>query len=157
CENERTVKLTDRRLSWDQSGYIRLPPWLSRAGRRGRHRQRAFRFLELSERLIVRFKLAILLVTGLMLFTAVATTASGRHSSAWLLTRSRWSMLQLLGIPPKREEIDADWERRRKYDIEQTRGKLRSTYAEYGPSMRGLLDYAGLDPDHALLRWGNFD
>jgi len=23
--------------------------------------------------------------------------------------------------------------------------------------MRRLLDYAGLDPDHALLRWGNFD
>ena len=24
-------------------------------------------------------------------------------------------------------------------------------------AMRRLLDYAGLDPDHALLRWGNFD
>ena len=35
--------------------------------------------------------------------------------------------------------------------------KLRSTYAEYDPPMRRLLDYAGLDPDHALLRWGNFD
>src|SRR4029079_5148878 len=25
------------------------------------------------------------------------------------------------------------------------------------PPMRRLLDYAGLDPGHALLRWGNFD
>ena len=43
------------------------------------------------------------------------------------------------------------------HEIEQTKAKLRSTYAEYGESMQRLLDYAGLDPDHALLRWGNFD
>jgi hypothetical protein len=75
----------------------------------------------------------------------------------WLATRARWSVLQGIGIPPGRDEIDAVWRRRRLHDIEQTRGKLRSTYAEYNPPMRRLLDYAGLDPDHALLRWGNFD
>ena len=69
----------------------------------------------------------------------------------------RWAVLGLVGLSPGRAEIDADWHRKRLYDIEQTRAKLRSTYAEYDPPMRRLLDYAGLDPDHALLRWGNFD
>src|SRR5208282_6062590 len=68
----------------------------------------------------------------------------------WPAARSRWAVLQGIGIPPGRDEIDADWRRRRLHDIEQTRGKLRSTYTEYDPAMRRLLDYAGLDPDHAL-------
>jgi hypothetical protein len=113
--------------------------------------------LDRSERLALRFKLVILLSTAATLITVIGSTASGRHAAAWLITRSRWSLLQLVGISPSRDEIDADWKRRRMFDISQTRGKLRSTYAEYKPSMQLLLDYAGLDPDHALLRWGNFD
>src|SRR5207248_7597291 len=74
-----------------------------------------------------------------------------------LAARSRWSLLRVVGVPPARDEIEADWKRRRLHEIEQTKAKLRSTYAEYGTSMQRLLDYAGLDPDHALLRWGNFD
>ena len=93
----------------------------------------------------------------MVVLIAVSSTASGRHAAGWLATRTRWSLLQVVGITPHREEINADWKRRRLHDIEQTRGKLRSTYAEYGPSMQRLLDHAGLDPDHALLRWGNFD
>ena len=31
------------------------------------------------------------------------------------------------------------------------------TFAEYPPPMQRLLRFAGLDPEHALVRWGNFD
>ena len=47
--------------------------------------------------------------------------------------------------------------RKRRFDIEQSRGTLASTFAEYSPPLQRLLQYAGLDPDHALVRWGNFD
>ena len=33
----------------------------------------------------------------------------------------------------------------------------REIYAEAKPEMRRLLDYAGLDPDRCVIRWGNFD
>src|SRR5271166_4732765 len=119
--------------------------------------QRCFGFLERSQRLARRFKAAILLGTSLVVIVTLTSSSSGRYLAGWLATRSRWAVLHGIGIPPGRDEIDADWRRRRLHDIEQTRGKLRSTYAEYDPAMRKLLDYAGLDPDHALLRWGNFD
>jgi hypothetical protein len=113
--------------------------------------------VERSERLARRFKAVILLGTVFLVSLILATSSSGRYLARWLETRSRWTLLRAVGLSPSREEIDADWRRKRLYDIEQTRAKLRSTYAEYGPPMRRLLDYAGLDPDHALLRWGNFD
>ena len=75
----------------------------------------------------------------------------------WALTRCRWGLLQAVGLSPDRAEVDADWQRKRLYDIGQTRAKLRDVYAGYDPAMKRLLTYAGLDPDHALLRWGNFD
>src|SRR5271157_3621933 len=137
--------------------FLRLPGWLAGEPRHARPAQRCFGFLERSQRLARRFKAAILLGTFLVVVVTLASSSSGRYLVGWLATRSRWAVLQGIGIPPGRDEIDADWRRRRLHDIEQTRGKLRSTYAEYDPAMRRLLDYAGLDPDHALLRWGNFD
>jgi hypothetical protein len=108
-------------------------------------------------RLARRFKAGILVGTAGLVLLVLDSSSTGREALSWLTTRARWALLQALGIPIARKEIDHDWRRRRLYDIDQTRGKLRSTYAEYGPAMRRLLDYAGLDPDHALLRWGNFD
>ena len=148
------LKLTPRPTTSRSGTAARLPIWL-----RGKPRlvQRSFGFDERSRRLARRFKIAILLGTALVLAATLAASSSGRNLAIWLATRSRWAVLQAIGLPPDREEVNADWQRRRLHDIEQTRGKLRSTYAEYDPAMRRLLDYAGLDPDHALLRWGNFD
>ena len=84
-------------------------------------------------------------------------TTNGRHAAWWLQTRTRWAALQLVGKSPSREDIHADWRHTRLYDIQRTRGKLREVYDQYDPVMKRLLDYAGLDPERALLRWGNFD
>lgn len=120
-------------------------------------RQELLPFLARSEALERRFKVIIATVTALLLTAMVAGTPTGRYYAQWLATRGRWSVMKAIGLRPSRAEIDADWNRRRMYDIASARRKLATNYASYTPPMRRLLDYAGLDPDHALLRWGNFD
>jgi hypothetical protein len=131
--------------------------WLGNGAADRRLVQRSFAFLERSQRLTQRFKIAIVLGTSALIFLLSASSTSGRFVVGWLATRSRWALLRSIGISPARAEIDADWRSKRRHDIELARGRLRETYVEYGSAMRRLLDYAGLDPDHALLRWGNFD
>jgi hypothetical protein len=138
-------------------GKDRFPRGLARLGRRHLPAQRSFGFVERSRRLARRFKAAIALGTLLLVSSLLLGTSSGRYAARWALTRSRWTVLQAVGLPLDRAEVDADWQRKRLYDIGQTRGKLREVYAGYDSAMKRLLTYAGLDPDHALLRWGNFD
>jgi hypothetical protein len=137
--------------------FFQRPWWLGGDASNRRLVQQSFAFLERSQRLTRRFKIVIVLGTSALVFLLLASSISGRYLAGWLATRSRWALLQSIGIPPTRAEIEADWKRKRRHDIEAAHRKLRETYAEYGPAMRRLLDYAGLDPDHALLRWGNFD
>ncbi|MDR3619092.1 MAG: SGNH/GDSL hydrolase family protein [Paludisphaera borealis] len=108
-------------------------------------------------RLARRFKLAILTITASIVVGLLSGTTVGRHAAHWAWTRPRWALLHAVGRSIDRSEIDADWRHRRLYDIKQARGKLKDAYDQYDPKMKGLLDYAGLDPAHALLRWGNFD
>jgi hypothetical protein len=122
-----------------------------------RLRQQSFEFTERPRRLARRFKVLILAFTTSLVILLIVSTATGRHLARWLETRSRWAVLRTVGLEPERKDVENDWQRKRLYDIEQTRSKLRSVYAEYQPPMRQLLDFAGLDPGHALLRWGNFD
>jgi len=124
---------------------------------RARARQKSFAFVDRSNRLVRRFKLVIALLTACVVGGLLFGTAPGRYAAWWLQSRTRWTALRLVGESPSRADIDADWRRWRLYDIERTRGKLRDVYGQYDPKMKRLLDYAGLDPDHALLRWGNFD
>lgn len=152
-----TVRSFRRSSSTRLNGFLRPPDWLAGGGARSPTHQRLLPFLDRSERLARRFKVGIALVTAAVILLIFLISPTARYAAVWLGTHARWTALQAIGVPPSREEIDAQWRRRRRHDMEQTRGKLRSTYTEYGPEMRGLLDYAGLDPDHALLRWGNFD
>jgi hypothetical protein len=82
---------------------------------------------------------------------------SGRYLASWLTARGRQLAQRAIGLEPDRSEIDADWRRRRQFDVAHARGSLAATFAEYPPPMQRLLEFAGLDPDHALVRPGNFD
>ena len=152
-----TVRFLNRARSSRFRAFFRLPNWLTGERRRRRTRQLLLPFLDRSRRLARRFKAGIMMITAAVVLLIYVASPTARYAAAWLATHGRWVLLEAVGLDPPREEIDAQWRRRRLHDIDQTRAKLRSTYAEYEPAMRKLLDYAGLDPDHALLRWGNFD
>jgi hypothetical protein len=125
--------------------------------RRRPMRQGVFQFIDRARRLERTFKLIIALATvGLIVFFLTALSP-GRYLSGWVAARARELARQAVGLPPDRAEIDAAWKRKRVFDIEQSHGSLKSTFAEYSPKLQRLLEYAGLDPDHALVRWGNFD
>ncbi|WP_165249910.1 SGNH/GDSL hydrolase family protein [Paludisphaera soli] len=125
--------------------------------RRPRFRQRSFRFVVRGERLARRFKQVILGLTACLSACLLIGTATGRYAASWTFGQARRAVATLTGEADSRTWIDADWRRRRLFDMEQARGKLRAAYDAYDPKVKELLDAAGLDPDHALLRWGNFD
>src|SRR6516165_1501992 len=152
-----TVKSNSKTSPRSTLDTIWVPRGLRWIGRRRPPAQRSFAFVERSRRLARRFKAVIALGTLLFVSLLVVGTSSGRYAARWVETRCRWALLQAAGLAPERAEVDADWQRKRLYDIGQTRAKLRDVYAGYDPAMKRLLTYAGLDPGHALLRWGNFD
>jgi hypothetical protein len=120
-------------------------------------RQRVFAFVERTERLDRTFKWVIGLATIGSIAFFLTVLSPGRFLSSWMAARARALAMQAIGLPPDRGEVDADWTRKRRFDIEQSRGSLTGTFAQYSPATQGLLRYAGLDPEHALVRWGNFD
>ncbi|HEX3448867.1 MAG TPA: SGNH/GDSL hydrolase family protein [Isosphaeraceae bacterium] len=125
--------------------------------RRPEKRQRVFAFVSRAERLERTFKLTIAITTMFLLASFLTFLSPGRYLTSWLKARAWQLTTQAMGLPLDRGEIDADWQRKRLFDIEQSRGTLEGTFAEYPPAMQRLLRYAGLDPEHALVRWGNFD
>lgn len=62
-----------------------------------------------------------------------------------------------MGIPTPREEIDEKWKRFRLQGIADSRRALPEIYDNATPAIQRLMRYAGLDPEHGLLRWGNYD
>jgi len=120
-------------------------------------RQQAFSFVHRARRVDRWFKVAIAGITvGTSAFLLAALPA-GRYLAGWLGTRARWVALRTVGLEPDREEIDAQWTRKREFDMASARAKLAGTFAEYSPTEQRLLHFAGMDPEHVLLRWGNFD
>lgn len=130
--------------------------FLSHRGSKG-HRQRGLPFLERRERLERRFKRAILLLTCLACAGVIAGTRSGRHVSRRFALEGRSVLLRGAGLASERAVIDARRRVERQREVEQTRRIHRQVYAEATPALRRLLDHAGLGPEDAVLRWGNYD
>jgi hypothetical protein len=103
------------------------------------------------------FKIVLILTTLAIIFALVLGLPVGRYWTGWMLTRARWRALETIGLKPDHAEIEADWRRKRLSDISSARRSLAATFAEYPDAMQRVLRFAELDPDHALVRWGNFD
>ncbi len=125
--------------------------------RRPRLKQRRFGFIERAEILERTFKIVLSVGTIVTLLAVVMALPVGRYWAIRLLARTRWLAQSAVGQKIDHREIEADWQRRRLFDVASARKSLAATFAEYPPAMQRLLRFAELDPDHALVRWGNFD
>jgi len=122
-----------------------------------RHHQRLFGFYRRRGRLDRWFKIGIVAGTIALVAILLSALAPGRYLANWAAARGRWLALRSIGLEPDRSEIDDDWQRKRLFDIEQSKAKLASSFAEYNEAAQQLLRFAGMDPDHVLIRWGNFN
>lgn len=119
--------------------------------------QRVFGFVERSRRLQRRFKLAILTVTILTLVGLLAGSPRGRNLAMGAIDAAKASARWAVGLSTPRAEVDAAMDRNRLLAIDDAARKFRENFPTMNEPIQRLFRYAGSDPDHGLLRWGNYD
>jgi hypothetical protein len=128
-----------------------------RKSRKAVARQRQFPFRDRMERLDRWFRRAVVGLTFLAIVGLVAGSATGRYLVRRAVAQARWAVIGTVGLKPSRAEIEADWRLKREQAIKQTGATYREIFADATPERKRLLQFAGLDPGQAVLRWGNFD
>jgi hypothetical protein len=118
--------------------------------------QRVFDFIRRPRRSERWFKGLILAVTCLTIALILGALPKGRYLSSELASGARRAWRYTIGLPTPRSEIDEGWRRYREQGIADSRRELDRLFAEVDPATQRLMRYAGLDPEHGLLRWGNF-
>jgi lysophospholipase L1-like esterase len=130
-------------------------PWFGR--RSVRPRQRVLAFVERASRRERLFKRAILLLTGVVIILIFRAFPWGRYLSSSIDAWASRSFRAALGRSRSRREIDESWRDFRRREIELLRPRVERYFAESDPNLQRLMRYAGMDPEHGLLRWGNFN
>jgi hypothetical protein len=121
------------------------------------YRQNVFSFVARSQRRRRWFKSAILLVFAATIAIIVAGLPKGRYVVASFASEARKAARYSIGLPTPRTEIDDDWKRFRLEGIADSKRALRNWFKGIEPPNRRFMTYAGLDPEHGIVRWGNFN
>ncbi len=116
-----------------------------------------FGFMERSQRRERWFRRLIVITTCLAIVLILRGIPWGRYLSNSITTKVRQAARQVTGFQQPRYETDADWRRFRQLQIETTRPRAERSYYDADPAYQRLLLYAGMDPEHMLLRWGNYN
>jgi hypothetical protein len=136
-------------------------PWQRRLGVRMRApsaRQRMLPFLERTTRREWLFKRVILGATLVVLAAMIGGTQSARYRLLLGAIQIRDALVRkLFGTEPDRGEIEAEWQLRRQHGIAETLKSLTSFYNATSAEIRELFQVAGMDPEHALIRYGRAD
>jgi hypothetical protein len=115
-------------------------------------------FLERSRRRQILFKQGIVALTLLAIVGIVAASRTGRDQARlWSNRASDAFARTLFGLQPDRARIDAEWTLRRRRGIDEVRRSLTAFYRRTSDEMRALFQVAGMDPEHALIRYGRGD
>jgi lysophospholipase L1-like esterase len=122
-----------------------------------RDRQLTFRFVERRRSRERQFRRAIVGLTALTIVAMFTILPSGRDLAERTIVWTRQAFRDLIGVVPTRDEIEAQTTQKRARDNAGTRGIFRDIYGRTPPAMRRLLEYAGITPDEAVIRTGNFD
>lgn len=134
-------------MRWPRLQTARSPRWS----------QRKLPFASRADRLDRRFRQLIALLTAMVLAAILVGTSAGRYLavSTWLQGQDLWT--RAIGGVTERSRIEAQWRARRQFGMEATGERYERVYRRASPDLRALLDDAGMEPGHALLRWGNYD
>jgi hypothetical protein len=119
-------------------------------------RQRVFGFLDRPLRRDRAFKAGILVATTMTVAAILATSPTGRHAVLAASNRVRWGVRGLVGLEPPRAELEAERQDARWIGVARTRSALAQAIARSGPRIERLFQVAHMDPDTAVIRWGNF-
>ncbi len=122
-----------------------------------RQRQQSFEFFDKTRRRERRFKWIIVGITSVAIVLPLTVLPRGRYLVAEAASFARKTARRAANQPIPRAEIDQQWERYRRRGIAESRGQLIEMYESTSPPYQGLMRYTGIDPDHGLLRWGNYD
>ncbi len=120
-------------------------------------RQRHLPFVERLRRRDRLFRRGIVVLTVLAVCGLVLGTPTGRDAISRAAAGARGIGWRVLGFPQPRPEIDADWARRRRRDVETASATFRQVYDEAPRAVKRLMDHSGMGRETALLRWGNYD
>jgi hypothetical protein len=124
---------------------------------RSRWRQQLMPFLKRMKRMDRIFRGLIATVTGLVLAGTWIAWPSGRSAVVGLAQRAKWGVQRSLGYEPARSEIDAYWRDRRDERDVRTRERFREKFDALAPGKQAFLRAAGMSPEGAVVRWGNYD
>ncbi|HEY1435841.1 MAG TPA: hypothetical protein VGG65_10715, partial [Thermoanaerobaculia bacterium] len=106
----------------------------------------------LFRRAIVVVTAVAVAVVGLMVVMAPGWGAIGDKVRA-----TKWQAMRGIGLEPDRVEIDALLKERRSRREAATRERYRVLFARLTPERQAFLRVAGMGPDEAVVRWGNYD
>ncbi len=109
---------------------------MSRVVRPRPARQGVLPFVERARRVDRIFKAAIACLTIGLAATLLAALPSGRYFAGWMAARGRATMRQVVGLEPDRDAINADWRRRREFDMQRRKpgigGRIPNTTRNSG-------------------------
>ena len=120
-------------------------------------RQRVFEFIRRSHRHERWFKWLIFAATCLAIVCLLVALPRGRSLVATVVSQAQRAARWAIGLPTPRAELDDQWRRYREQGIAESRQSLIRDFARTEPGNQRIMRYAGLDPEHGLLRWGNYD
>jgi len=132
--------------------------WLDVQMRAPSARQQMLPFLERTTRRQRVFKAVILGATLLVLACMIGGSQSARYRLVLGAGQTRDALAwKLFGLEPDRGAVDAQWRVRRQLGIAETLKSLTSFYNVTTAEIRELFRVAGMDPEHALIRYGRAD
>ena len=115
-------------------------------------------FLERSTRRQRVFKRVILGATLVVLASMIGVSQSARYRLSLGAGQTRDVLVRrLFGLEPDRTQVEAQWRVRRQHGIAETLKSLTSFYNATTKEIRELFRVAGIDPEHALIRYGRAD
>ena len=103
------------------------------------------------------FRRLILGLTAAAIASVFAFWPGARDLPARAVANGRRLIGSAVGVPRARRVIESEVAVQRREAVSGTRALYRGIYDETKPAMRRLLEYAGLTPDEAVIRWGNYD